>query len=67
MRNDKKQKPIGRRPSQEGRKTFWLLVCASALLGVLGVAQTWTRVAVTERKYELTAAKDEPAAEPPHG
>lgn len=59
MRNDKKPKPIGRRPSQEGRKTFWLLVCASTVLGMLGVGQTWTRVAVTERKYQLAAAKDE--------
>lgn len=59
MKTEKRRPPIGRRPKKEGRKTFWAVASAAAVLAVLGVAHTWTRVAVLERKYELSHAQVE--------
>jgi len=59
MKIEKRRAPIGRRPKNEGRKTFWALAAAAAVLGVFGVAHTWTRVAVLERKYQLSHAQVE--------
>lgn len=51
--------PIGRRPSTAGRKTFWVSAGVAGVLMFLGVAHTWTRVAVLERKYQLARARSD--------
>ena len=50
---------IGRRPSTAGRKTFWMSAFVAGVLMALGIAHTWTRVAVLERKYQLARARSE--------
>jgi cell division protein FtsL len=56
---EKSRTPIGRRPSTAGRKTFWVSAGVAGVLVFLGVAHTWTRVAVLERKYQLSRARSE--------
>ena len=53
------RKPIGRRPSSEGRRTFWMLVGAASLLCALGLAHTWTRIAYYDRKRLVGEAQEE--------
>jgi cell division protein FtsL len=55
----KPRRPIGRRPTHEGRRTFWLAVSVASVLALLGVAHTWTRVAVLERKYDIASKQAE--------
>ncbi len=57
--NLKPRRPIGRRPTHEGRRTFWLAVGVAAVVVTFGVAHTWTRVAVLERKYDLASKQAE--------
>lgn len=58
---DRQRRPIGRRPSREGRKTFWLMVAGAGVVALLGIAQTWTRVAVLEREYQISSAQADTA------
>lgn len=55
----KPRRPIGRRPTHEGHRTFWLAVGIASVLALLGVAHTWTRVAVLDRKYDLASRQAE--------
>ncbi len=51
------RRPIGRRASGEGRRTFGALVAAAAVACALGLFHTWTRVAVLDRSYQLGRAR----------
>lgn len=51
------RRPIGRRFPEAGRKTFWTLVCATALLAAFGLVHTWTRIAVFQRGFALGRAQ----------
>jgi cell division protein FtsL len=59
MLNERIRKPVGRRPSTEGRKIFGLCVGVAFLMCAVGLAHTWTRVEVTERGYRLALARTE--------
>lgn len=59
MGNGSPRRPNGRRASNWGRRLFWSCTAIAALVCVMGVVHTWTRVAVLERSYELGKARDE--------
>jgi len=52
------RRPVGRRSSVEGRRTFWGLAGLTLLVVGLGLGRAATRVAVMERSREVGTARD---------
>ena len=53
------RRPVGRRSPGDGQRTFWAMAAVAVLVGVLGVARAWTRVAVMERSRDVGLAREE--------